>query len=259
MLLLSGLLRWRLSMPLQASNETLHLLRGALPLLSRTKMPRPPDGLCISFLLGVFAWIIATCCHCADRPLGVSSGNDKFNISVMWRCPWLAKYHTAHSSGLSPDCNPVTSSWASEVSAVESRQARTHPSPHPSLFISSTHCLFLQNIPWNLTASHCFPSWFKLPSPLCLLSCSGVCFPTILCCFRKWQPTPVFLPGESHRQRSLVGCSPWGHKELDTTVTSLEGNTEKSHPDHITPSSSGSVFFCFSAVLLPLCLPSLPL
>ena len=34
---------------------------------------------------------------------------------------------------------------------------------------------------------------------------------------RKWQPTPVFLPGESHGQRSLVGYSPWDHKELDTT------------------------------------------
>ena len=34
---------------------------------------------------------------------------------------------------------------------------------------------------------------------------------------RAWQPTPVFLPGESHGQRGLVGCSPWGHKELDTT------------------------------------------
>ena len=30
---------------------------------------------------------------------------------------------------------------------------------------------------------------------------------------RKWQPTSVFLPGESHEQRSLVGYSPWGHKE----------------------------------------------
>ena len=29
----------------------------------------------------------------------------------------------------------------------------------------------------------------------------------------EWQPTPVFLPGESHEQRSLVGYSPWGHKE----------------------------------------------
>ena len=34
---------------------------------------------------------------------------------------------------------------------------------------------------------------------------------------RTWQPTPVFLPGKSHRQRSLVGCSPWGRKESDTT------------------------------------------
>ena len=34
---------------------------------------------------------------------------------------------------------------------------------------------------------------------------------------RKWQPTPVLLPGESHGWRSLVGYSPWGCKESDTT------------------------------------------
>ena len=34
---------------------------------------------------------------------------------------------------------------------------------------------------------------------------------------RKWQPTPVFLPGESQRQRSLVGCRLWGCTESDTT------------------------------------------
>ena len=34
---------------------------------------------------------------------------------------------------------------------------------------------------------------------------------------RKWQPTPVFLPGRFHGRRSLVGYSPWGCKELDTT------------------------------------------
>ena len=33
----------------------------------------------------------------------------------------------------------------------------------------------------------------------------------------KWQPTPVFLPGKFHGQRSLVGYSPCGHKALDTT------------------------------------------
>ena len=39
---------------------------------------------------------------------------------------------------------------------------------------------------------------------------------------RAWQPTPVFLPGESHGQRSLVGYSPWGRKELDTSETTVQ-------------------------------------
>ena len=34
---------------------------------------------------------------------------------------------------------------------------------------------------------------------------------------KKWQPTPVFLPRESHGQRNLVGYSPWGHKQSATT------------------------------------------
>ena len=34
---------------------------------------------------------------------------------------------------------------------------------------------------------------------------------------RAWQTTPVFLPGESHGQRSLMGYSPWGDKESYTT------------------------------------------
>ena len=34
---------------------------------------------------------------------------------------------------------------------------------------------------------------------------------------RKWQPTPVFLPGESPGRGSLVGCCLWGSTELDTT------------------------------------------
>ena len=41
----------------------------------------------------------------------------------------------------------------------------------------------------------------------------------MLTCYwrRKWQPTPVSLPGKSHGQRSLVGCSPWGRKESGMT------------------------------------------
>ena len=44
-------------------------------------------------------------------------------------------------------------------------------------------------------------------------------------CRRKWQPTPVILAWKSHEQRSLVGYSPWGHKELDTTERLTEWPT----------------------------------
>ena len=47
---------------------------------------------------------------------------------------------------------------------------------------------------------------------LCLLETSNECL-----CSRKWQPTPVFLPGKFHGQGSLEGYSPWDLKELDTT------------------------------------------
>ena len=38
---------------------------------------------------------------------------------------------------------------------------------------------------------------------------------------RKWQPTPVFLPGESQEQGSLMGCRLWGLTESDTTEVTL--------------------------------------
>ena len=38
---------------------------------------------------------------------------------------------------------------------------------------------------------------------------------------RRWQPTPVFLPGESQGRGSLVGCRLWGHTELDVTEVTL--------------------------------------
>ena len=48
---------------------------------------------------------------------------------------------------------------------------------------------------------------------------------------REWQPTPVFLPGESHGQRNLVGYSPWGRKELDTTEWLNHHGGSSPHPD----------------------------
>ena len=53
---------------------------------------------------------------------------------------------------------------------------------------------------------------------------------------RKWQPTPVFLPGESKGQGSLVGCRLWGRTESDTTeVTQQQQQQQQSLPTAVDP------------------------
>ena len=47
---------------------------------------------------------------------------------------------------------------------------------------------------------------------------------------RKWQSTPVLLPGKSHGRRSLVGYSPWGRRESDTTER-LKLSLSRTHSD----------------------------
>ena len=51
---------------------------------------------------------------------------------------------------------------------------------------------------------------------------------------RKWQPTPVFLPGESQGRGSLVGCRLWGHTESDTTDVTWQ----QQHHHHLGGSAS---------------------
>ena len=46
---------------------------------------------------------------------------------------------------------------------------------------------------------------------------------------RKWQPTPVFLPGESQGWGSLVGCHLWGHIESDTTEATQQRQQQQSY------------------------------
>ena len=70
------------------------------------------------------------------------------------------------------------------------------------------------------TSVYRLPSWLSGKEPTCQCrSCRRRGFnPWIgkLPWRRKWQPTPVFLPGKSHGQRILAGYSPWGRKEPDT-------------------------------------------
>ena len=57
---------------------------------------------------------------------------------------------------------------------------------------------------------------------------------------RARQPTPVFLPGESHGQRSLVGCSLWGRKESNVMEMSWQACTIKPGGNNVCPASLGS-------------------
>ena len=74
---------------------------------------------------------------------------------------------------------------------------------------------------------------------------------------RKWQPTPVFLPGESQGRGSLVGCCLWGHTELDTTEVTWRQQQQQLRSVFV------SIFCCLSAlskcfsVRLVLLLPAL--
>ena len=53
--------------------------------------------------------------------------------------------------------------------------------------------------------------------PISLTPVLGIVAAYVMARRRQWHPTPVLLPGKSHGWRSLVGCSPWGRDESDTT------------------------------------------
>ena len=87
----------------------------------------------------------------------------------------------------------------------------SHPLPLPLSPHSST---LAWNIPWTeepggLQSMGSLRVWHDWETSLSLF--------TFMHWRRKWQPTPVFLPGESQGRGSLVGCRPWGRTELDTT------------------------------------------
>ena len=91
-------------------------------------------------------------------------------------------------------------------------------------------CLFLQYIPEKAMAPHSSTLAWKIPwmeEPGWLQSMgswrvrydwvTSLSLITFMHWRRKWQPTPVFLPGEAQGRRSLVGCRLWGRTESDTT------------------------------------------
>ena len=88
---------------------------------------------------------------------------------------------------------------------VGSRNRHHHPNTH------TMNLDFLQVVSG-------FPRWYSGKGSACQCKRHRKCrFNSWVRKSRKWQATPLFLPGKFHRWRSLVGYSPWAHKESDTT------------------------------------------
>ena len=92
-------------------------------------------------------------------------------------------------------------------------------------FLTYHSCFIIQNkivVSLNSSLQHWFPTCQgnneqrTVPRLWESFSCSLLVF-SFMHQRRQCQPTPVLLPGKSHGWRSLVGCSPWGCKESDTT------------------------------------------
>ena len=89
------------------------------------------------------------------------------------------------------------------------------PSGFPAFSPSSLQSMWLVSKRVHLLKYCSAPLTYSKPpcgSPLPREARSPFCS-----CRRKWQPSPVFLPGESHGRKSLAGYAPWGRKELDAT------------------------------------------
>ena len=149
-------------------------------------------------------------------------------------CPetWLAK--SAHELSRSPWLFSLIPCLCSERASICVASQKSHLEVFPSRSQRYTKasklslpdhqsCQFLgwgvdqaEILSWNILMKG-LPRWLSSKESTC--QCWRHRFdPWIRKIFwrRKWQPTPVSLPGKSHGQRNLMGYSPWCHKELDT-------------------------------------------
>ena len=157
------------------------------------------------------------------------------NLQVSNFQRWECVFHQSHAW--------VTSQLALRLPLLMTLQShRLFPLPPP---VSNSSCLFTRFQPLRasccsvlLASSRCYTVTLKMPV-FCVFAfyvlkvwqvlqtyynpelysqlCQWVPRLTFMHWRRKWQPTPVFLPGESQGQRSLVGCCLWGRTESNMT------------------------------------------
>ena len=128
---------------------------------------------------------------CWEDPL--ENGTATHSSLLAWRIPWTDDCGRLQSTG----SQRVRHGWATFTFALQADSLPSAP-PGKSYIISYVNWW----LRWQRICLQCrrprFDPWVrKIPWR------------------RKWQPTPAFLPGESHGERRLGGYSPWGHKESD--------------------------------------------
>ena len=143
------------------------------------------------------------------------------------RATWPLSTHTCDSSvpGLGAESSPAAQEQAREALAGRTLSSRWEiflpdSTPIVSSVLKSPRTCSLQFWSPGGLRSLDLGDYVKKPTCQCRrhkrqgFFCPGV---GKMSWRRKWQPTPVFLPGESQGQRSLAGYSLWGRKESDTT------------------------------------------
>ena len=137
----------------------------------------------------------------------------------MTEVTWHAHIYLRTTEKVQTPLGPVKSSQLRTVVLVKIWKVCQNIFPYKRICISI----------WNGFSCHL---WFTTLHNSLLSVIKSKCLSLASWRRRKWQPTPIFLPRESHGQRSLVGCSPRGRTELDTTEATWQ------QQQHLEPWSS---------------------
>ena len=134
------------------------------------------------------------------------------------------------------------STWVKQETAAPDRQGERRNNLHKGQLHAAPDLLTRHNF-------NCGHRWLSGKEPAC--QCRRRRFdPWVrkIPWRRRWQSTPVFLPGKSHGQRSLVGYGPQGYKASDITeALSMHAHT---HPCHLSSSSIPYISYKLIAVLM---------
>ena len=118
---------------------------------------------------------------------------------------------SSFTTKVTDDLGLIRTGWENEVNSVSRRRSKLYhwwdPIVNRVVWRLGRSEYLLNSVPWNINTVRYFlkkkPGAKKIWEELHIM---------LITWRRKWQATPVFLPGESHGQRSLAGYSPWGRK-----------------------------------------------